>query len=220
MGQGGQSYDEYVSQFQAWSVISAPLIVGLDVRSASSQYLQLLTNPGALAINQDPLGQSGNLVRRGIDGTSEVWAKALSTNTSSVEEERSMFKRTTDAAGQLRNSISRGLVSGARLPGRYRISNSINANASAPQLPVSNFHPWRYHAVLLLNRASYAQNLTVDFYSDLFDNFMCPHAPPPTAAFIRDAWHGTDIGQFDRTYTAANVPAHGSVLLTVRLIGE
>ena len=215
VGQGGQTYDEYVSQFMAWSVLSAPLIVGLDVRSMTAPYQQLLTNAEALRINQDPLGQAGNLIRRSVDGSYEVWAKALWTN-ATAEEQLSL---STNSAGGQHGRRDISALFGGRLNGRYRAAQ-LDATSSALQLPVSNFHPWRYHAVLLLNRASVAQNLTLDFYSDLFDNFMCPHAPPPPTASIRDAWHGKELGHFDRTYTANNVPPHGSVLLTVTLVGQ
>ena len=244
----------YVSQFQAWSVLSAPLILGLDVRSMTPQYLQLLTHTEALRINQDPLGEAGNLIRRSVDGSYEVWAKALWTNASTAETE-SLSTRHTDTA---RSRRARDALSGGRLSGRYRVQEAVESSSTAVELPVSNFHPWRYHAVWMLNRASYAQNLTLDFYSDLFDNFMsahsrralpcwrrlyltdptsfndlpltttllllcdvrCPHAPPPPNATIRDAWNGKELGEFERTYTATNVPPHGSVLLTVRLVGE
>ena len=42
VGQGGQSMDEYISQFQLWSVISAPLILGLDVRTMSDDVKRLV----------------------------------------------------------------------------------------------------------------------------------------------------------------------------------
>ena len=185
------------------------------MRRVTSQYQQLLTNAEALRINQDPLGEAGDLIRRSVDGSYEVWAKALSYN-STAEEIQSRLSTT---ATLRRSRRDRSPATGHQQLGRYRISESLKPD-TALQLPVSNFHPWRYHAVLLLNRASVAQDLTLDFYSDLFDNFMCPHAPPPTNATIRDAWNGKDLGMFERTYTAPKVPAHGSVLLTVRLVGS
>ena len=201
-----------MSQFQAWAVISAPLIVGLDVRRLTGQYQKLLTNAEALRINQDPLGESGELVRRSIDGSYEAWAKALWYNATAEEQQARSQPRSSSSIGQF------GAELGGRFTKRYRAA--AVPSASSLELPVSNFHPWRHHAVLLLNRASYAQNLTLDFYSDLFDNFMCPHAPPPATASVRDAWNGVELGHFERTYTAANVPAHGSVLLTVTLVGQ
>ena len=184
----------------------------------TGQYQKLLTHVEALRINQDPLGESGELVRRSIDGSYEAWAKALWYN-ASAEEEQARRQPRSRSIGQF------GAELGGRFTKRYRaaagnvVSSSLSS-ASSLELPVSNFHPWRHHAVLLLNRASYAQNLTLDFYSDLFDNFMCPHAPPPTTASVRDAWNGVELGHFERTYTAANVPAHGSVLLTVTLVEQ
>ena len=189
----------------------------------SPQYRQLLLNEGAIRINQDPLGQAGNLVRRSIDGSYEVWAKALSTDSTSSnkEEERTQYKTAVDEG---RTRRARSMVAGARLTGRY--ATTANTTAVVPasmthvELPVPNFKPWPYHAVLLLNRASYTQNITLDFYSDLYSDFMCPSTPPPNSAKITDAWNGKKLGVFVQTYTANNVPPHGSVLMTVRLVGQ
>jgi alpha-galactosidase len=65
-----------------WSVTSAPLIAGLDVRPAAKparQLIDLLTNPRVLAVQGDyAAGNAGDFLRQGAVPGTEVWAKPLS----------------------------------------------------------------------------------------------------------------------------------------------
>ena len=47
------------SQFSLWCVLSAPLLLGTDVRSASAFTMATIGNVEAIAIDQDPLGVQG-----------------------------------------------------------------------------------------------------------------------------------------------------------------
>jgi hypothetical protein len=62
-------------------------------------------------------------------------------------------------------------------------------------------------AVLLLNRSSTSQNITVN-WSSLGLNNSGP-------ADVRDLWAHADLGNFTGQYTATNIPAHGSVMLKI-----
>jgi alpha-galactosidase len=62
-------------------------------------------------------------------------------------------------------------------------------------------------AVLLLNRLSLSQNLTVN-WGDL-------GLTAGRTAAVRDLWAHQDLGVFTGSYTATNVPPHGSVMLKV-----
>lgn len=77
VGLGGQTVDEYISQFSLWAVTSSPLIAGNDLRKMTKEIATILTNKEVIAVNQDRLGRSGNIIRRAIDGSYEVWAKPL-----------------------------------------------------------------------------------------------------------------------------------------------
>ena len=204
VGMGGQSEDEYVSQFQLWCVLSSPLIIGADVRQLSGAMLAVLTNAEAIAINQDRLRRGGNLIRRSIDGSAEAYAKPLFHHDSASGGEDEQQRRAVEAAAaaRLRHAHSRYAVSAL----------------SSAELPSPDFRPLPLHAVVLLNRASFAQNLTLDF-TDLFDHMLCPHPDrPPFTAEVRDAWRGETLGNFTSSFTAPDVRAHASVLLTVRLL--
>ena len=75
VGNGDLTYDENVAHFSLWCLLSAPLMLGNDVRSMTDEVLEIITNKEAIAVNQDPLGRQGEKVRD--DGDFEVWAKEL-----------------------------------------------------------------------------------------------------------------------------------------------
>ncbi|CAF3327350.1 unnamed protein product [Rotaria socialis] len=77
VGLGQQTLEEYTSQFSLWAIISSPLIAGNDLRKMTKEIINILTNTEVIAINQDKLGRSGNMIRRAFDGSYEVWAKPL-----------------------------------------------------------------------------------------------------------------------------------------------
>ena len=54
--------EESALHMSLWCMLSAPLLVGADVRSADEWVLSLLTNEEAIAINQDPLGKQASRV--------------------------------------------------------------------------------------------------------------------------------------------------------------
>ncbi|MFZ4547425.1 MAG: glycoside hydrolase family 27 protein [Bacteroidales bacterium] len=55
----GCSAIEYRTHFALWSMLSAPLIVNLDIRSMDKETAEILLNKEILAINQDSLGKQG-----------------------------------------------------------------------------------------------------------------------------------------------------------------
>jgi len=77
VGLGQQTIEEYTSQFSLWAITSSPLIAGNDLRIMTKEIANILTNKEVIAINQDKLGRSGNMIRRAVDGSYEVWAKPI-----------------------------------------------------------------------------------------------------------------------------------------------
>ncbi|KAJ3479183.1 hypothetical protein NLI96_g9237 [Meripilus lineatus] len=54
IGNGGMTYDEYVSHFTFWSILKSPLILGNDITNMSPETLEIITNKAIIDINQDP----------------------------------------------------------------------------------------------------------------------------------------------------------------------
>ena len=71
-GMAGLSETQNRSIFSLWCMTAAPLIAGNDLRKMTDPTIRILTNREAIAINQDPLGMQGHIVRR--DGEAEIWA--------------------------------------------------------------------------------------------------------------------------------------------------
>ncbi len=75
VGNGVLTDTEMRSHFALWSVMASPLIMGNDVRSASSATMTILKNANLIAINQDSLARQA--VQVSNDGTRRVLAKPL-----------------------------------------------------------------------------------------------------------------------------------------------
>nr|BFE73078.1 hypothetical protein GCM10020092_063790 [Actinoplanes digitatis] len=56
VGNGGMTDTEYRTHFSLWSMMSAPLLIGADLRGATPATLSILTNSAVIAVDQDPLG--------------------------------------------------------------------------------------------------------------------------------------------------------------------
>lgn len=75
IGIGQLSNDEGRSQMALWCILAAPLLAGNDLTKMSKETLDTLTNPEAIAVDQDPLGIQGRRVWQ--EGSLEVWMKPL-----------------------------------------------------------------------------------------------------------------------------------------------
>ena len=54
IGNGGMSADEYRSHMSLWSMLSAPLIAGNDLRTMNDETKSILMNAEVIAVDQDP----------------------------------------------------------------------------------------------------------------------------------------------------------------------
>jgi alpha-galactosidase len=82
VGNGGMSSDEYRTHMALWALLSAPLILGNDVRSMTPETLAMLKNPEVIAVDQDPAGRQGLPVLKA--GAVEIWTKALADGSTAV----------------------------------------------------------------------------------------------------------------------------------------
>ncbi|MGO4457800.1 NPCBM/NEW2 domain-containing protein [Streptomyces sp. M-16] len=62
VGNGGMNAAEYRTHFTLWSMMSAPLLIGTDLRKATAETFEILSNPDVIAVDQDPLGRQGTVV--------------------------------------------------------------------------------------------------------------------------------------------------------------
>ncbi|GJJ08130.1 hypothetical protein Clacol_002338 [Clathrus columnatus] len=81
VGNGGMTYDEYVTHFSMWAILKSPLILGNDVRNIDDETLSIITNEAVIALNQDPYTSVANRIWRkavfGSEGEVSLWQGAL-----------------------------------------------------------------------------------------------------------------------------------------------
>ncbi len=66
---------EQVTHMTLWALLSAPLLLGCEIREIDEFTFNVLANPDVLDINQDPLGKSAQM--RGKTGFVQIWSKPL-----------------------------------------------------------------------------------------------------------------------------------------------
>ena len=64
IGDYSLSYDQERVQMALWSIMSAPLLMSNDLRTVSSQAVQLLQNENLIRVNQDPNGIQGRRIKK------------------------------------------------------------------------------------------------------------------------------------------------------------
>lgn len=95
LGPGGMTEVEERAQFSMWAIMAAPLLIAVDPRSMSDYTKQTLTNADAIAIDQDPAGVQGALIKQDQSGLLQVWSKPLqAANARAV----ALFNRSRDPA--------------------------------------------------------------------------------------------------------------------------
>ncbi|MGW1377390.1 NPCBM/NEW2 domain-containing protein [Streptomyces sp. NPDC002446] len=63
IGNGGMTDTEYRSHFSLWSMMSAPLLIGSDLRKATPETFEILANRDLIALDQDPLGSQATVLK-------------------------------------------------------------------------------------------------------------------------------------------------------------
>ncbi|KAA1118117.1 hypothetical protein PGT21_031866 [Puccinia graminis f. sp. tritici] len=77
LGENKLTMAEKITQFSFWAAAKSPLIFSTDISRLRQEEIALLTNPRAIAINQDDLGQSITLKHR-YSGDMDIWSGPLS----------------------------------------------------------------------------------------------------------------------------------------------
>jgi len=109
----GMTSTEAQSQFSMWAMLAAPLILGSDPRALSAATISMLENRQVIAIDQDPLGTQGTLLKQ--SGSGQVLVKPLASGARAV----ALFNRGTSAQ-QITTTASAVGLPQAR---RYQVQN-------------------------------------------------------------------------------------------------
>jgi alpha-galactosidase len=81
---GGLNEIEQRTQFSMWAMMASPLFLGNDLFEMPEYARQIVMNKEVIAIDQDPLGIQGDVVKEYNDGKLQVWAKQLKNGSQAV----------------------------------------------------------------------------------------------------------------------------------------
>lgn len=109
------------SHFAMWSMLAAPLFLGTDLVTLNPQILDIVTNEGIIAIDQDELGQGAQriVVSNGV----QVWARPLADGSYAVA-----FFNTT---GQQKGVVTTSLSAIGAEAGYYRLTDAWTGTSGA-----------------------------------------------------------------------------------------
>ena len=82
IGNGKMNEDEYRTQMTLWCITAAPLFAGNDLTKMDRSTLELLTNPEAIAADQDAAGIQGHSALP--EGPVQIWTKPLADGSTAV----------------------------------------------------------------------------------------------------------------------------------------
>jgi alpha-galactosidase len=97
VGNDGMNRNEYRTHMALWTLLSAPLLAGNDLRSMTPETKEMLTNPEVIAVDQDVKGVQGHRVWD--QGPLEIWVKPLADRSQAVglfNRGESILKMTLD----------------------------------------------------------------------------------------------------------------------------
>ncbi|KAI1797693.1 glycoside hydrolase [Ganoderma leucocontextum] len=80
VGNGGMTYDEYVTHFSMWALVKSPLILGNDITNMSNETKEIITNDAIIAVNQDSGGSPASRIWKQTlpeGGDLQLWAGSL-----------------------------------------------------------------------------------------------------------------------------------------------
>jgi alpha-galactosidase len=92
IGNGGMNADEYRTHMSLWSLLSAPLIAGNDLRTMTDETKSILMNTDVIAIDQDPAAKPVQLLSQ--EGKMEILSRPLQDGSMAV----AIFNRGEEAA--------------------------------------------------------------------------------------------------------------------------
>ena len=81
---GGLNETEERTQFSMWCIMASPLFLGNDVLNMPQYAKEIVMNREMIAIDQDPLGIQGDVVKEYNNGSLQVWMKELGNGSKAV----------------------------------------------------------------------------------------------------------------------------------------
>lgn len=184
----GLTSEESRSHFGAWSIISSPLVLGMDVRNATvmDAVWDVVANKEAIAINQAWYGHAGGPFKSSTDRFTTLSDVNPAEVDSGVLKHRGLkeYEEALKETGSFRT------------PDWQYLYKPLSDDGSK-------------FAVLLMNSRDEAADLVLDF-TDI-PNFKGGQVS------VRDVWERKDVGDFEGSMTV-NVKSHDAAFFTVSAV--
>ncbi|MET7279976.1 glycoside hydrolase family 88 protein [Kribbella sp. NPDC005582] len=205
VGNGGMTATEYRTHLSLWAMMSAPLLIGTDLRKASAETFDLLTNHDVIAVDQDKLGRQGTVVSS--SGGLVVYGKTLANGDRAValsnETGSTATISTTTAALGLGGSSSytlKDLWSKAIRNTTGSISASVPAHATVLYRVSRAGSTTRYEA----EAAAYSGGSTVDTDHSGFSGNGFVNTPNTIGSYVQWTVNSSQPGPATLTFDHAN----------------
>lgn len=238
IGNGCISLDEERTQMAIWSIVAAPLIMGNDMRNVSAASMAILTNPHAIAVDQDPLGQMGLRLENSSSAPTQRWARVLANGDVAV----ALYNKASSVVPPIPGPPC---DTWTHTTGGYYESCSGNINDFSG-LTLAEAQAWCCNSLQCAgfswDPASGSGYYKLDAACGIthapdYDGYTKPSQIPAsnaTAADITivfadvnlygtvtvfDIWAQASVGSFTGSYTAKAVPYHGTAFLRLSATG-
>lgn len=245
IGNGCVSHDEERTQMAIWSISASPLIMGNDMRNVSAESMAILQNEDAIAVSQDPLGQMG--IRISNNSATQVWARNLANGDVAVGLYNkgeaappqppipgppcTEWVHTNDSYYEADPSTDNvGSFEGLTIA-EAQAACCQNLHCAGFSFKDGNGY-YKGNALGGLLHYPGEQGFTKP---NQIPKSHPPPPPPPSAADITvtfadlnlfgsvsvyDIWEHKTVGIFTGSYTAKNVPFHGTAFLRLSSVGK
>ena len=190
VGNGGMTLEEYRTHFIMWCMMAAPLRAGNDLRHMTRGIKDILMAAEIIAIDQDPLGIQGTMVKN--YGDQQVWAKPLENGMKAV----ALLNRGASSADITVNWTDIGLSLGdARVRDLWRRKN---LGAYSDQITINT----PSHGVSIIRVVQDQQTFNAP---NSPQNLRCENQINPTSALTLSPWlkwifSDPDIGDVQSAY--------------------
>ena len=227
---------EEQTQMALWSISAAPLIMGNDLRNITAASKAVLLNKGAIAVSQDTLGKMGHRLNVSADGKTQLWARQLTggavavgaynynggtpTGVSLVEPGAYCTNATgvdnASSFGYSLLSCAAAVASSARCkgtPGFFYYSEGYNGQCTCARDGCAKRSHMGTYSVYKLAPGQPATGVDVVVnFADLSAAGMVGAAAGDSFE-VFDIWAEKTVGTFATSYTAKQVPMHGTGFL-------
>jgi len=221
--------DEARTQMAIWSILAAPLIMGNDLRKVVPNHVSILLNKEAIAIDQDSLGKQG--LRISPKGNTEVWARNLTGGAvaAGLFNKLGNLPPPTPCTGW--NQTQGGYLEACGgASGNIDCFSGVSVTAAQDNC-CNNSECAGFSYNPTDRSGCYKKNTDCGFVTNAaYTGYYKPGFKPPTPGpanitirfsdvgltgnvAVRDIWSQKDLGTFQTSYTAQNVPYHGTAFL-------